>query len=124
VHAADVSDTALAYTALNAKRLSVSEHVTPVNSSWCSALGHLEGKCGGVVSNPPYIPHDKLSSLQPEVARCAVCYLMHDLPCCCTAKDSYFGAVLHRGWGCALSNSMLGGSVNGSYVLRCGDMLQ
>ena len=73
VTAADVSAAALEYTRLNARRLGVEDVVDVRQSSWCQKLGHLTGACGGIVSNPPYIPHSKLAGLQSEVSRCESC---------------------------------------------------
>ncbi|RVW78508.1 Release factor glutamine methyltransferase [Vitis vinifera] len=35
--------------------------------SWFEPLKDVEGKLSGLVSNPPYIPSDHISGLQPEV---------------------------------------------------------
>jgi release factor glutamine methyltransferase len=79
VIAADISAAALSYTALNAERLGVAAIVETRQSSWCQALGDVAGTCGGVVSNPPYIPSPKLAGLQPEVSRCRSHGLLADM---------------------------------------------
>jgi methylase of polypeptide subunit release factors len=72
VYAVDSSHLALAYAWANAKRLGLEDAVTVVEGSWCTfdEAGKLQGTCGVVVSNPPYIPSHKLADLQLEVSRC------------------------------------------------------
>lgn len=79
VIAVDISECALAYTNANAKRNGLQAAVSTRHSSWGERLTDLAGKCGGVVSNPPYIPTEKLSQLQPEVSKCAsdLCYAVN-----------------------------------------------
>ena len=71
VVAVDISECALAYTDANAQRNGLYGAVVTRKSSWGEKLTDLHGKCGGVVSNPPYIPSHKLPILQPEVSKCA-----------------------------------------------------
>lgn len=71
--ATDASSAALEVATLNAQRLAVFERVTFVNgdtSNWAAPL--LENELApfdAVVSNPPYIAHEAITSLQPEIVR-------------------------------------------------------
>lgn len=71
VAACDVSPVALAYTALNARRLGLQARVTPVLGDWLSPLLAARGPASlaGILSNPPYIPRARLPTLQPEVGQ-------------------------------------------------------
>lgn len=70
VHAVDLSPTAAATARTNARRLGLEHSVHVVQGSWAQpVLPDLAGACGGVVSNPPYIPSHCLPELQAEVAR-------------------------------------------------------
>ena len=71
--AVDASRRALAYASTNVSRLQLQGAVDVREGNWCefSGAAALEGQCGVVVSNPPYIPSHKLPDLQPEVSRCA-----------------------------------------------------
>jgi methylase of polypeptide subunit release factors len=69
VIAVDVCDIAVQYTRTNVRRQGLQDVVEVRRSCWGEALADMEGACGGVVSNPPYIPQHKLPYLQPEVSR-------------------------------------------------------
>lgn len=65
VHAVDRSEEALAIAALNAKNLNA--NVQFYQGNWFEPIAHLKGQFSGIVSNPPYIPTQIVSELQPEV---------------------------------------------------------
>jgi release factor glutamine methyltransferase len=67
IHAVDLSAAALAIAQTNAQNLGLSERVQFAQGSWWEPLSHLKGEFRGMVSNPPYIPTNTLSTLQPEV---------------------------------------------------------
>lgn len=69
IYAIDCSDAALAIARENAVNLGFSSRITFYQGSWWSPLANLKGKFSGMVSNPPYIPTQLISQLQPEVAR-------------------------------------------------------
>lgn len=68
IHAVDVSEAALEIASYNAKKHHLDHHITFYQGDWFSPLSHLKGKLIGIVSNPPYIPSQTISTLQPEVA--------------------------------------------------------
>ncbi len=65
----DISHGALTTAAENAYCLKVSSRVTFEHNNWCEGL-ELEHSSNFdiIVSNPPYIPDDQISALEPEVA--------------------------------------------------------
>jgi release factor glutamine methyltransferase len=65
IHAVDRSEEALAIAALNAKNLNA--NVQFYQGNWFEPIAHLKGQLSGIVSNPPYIPTQIVSELQPEV---------------------------------------------------------
>lgn len=67
VYAVDYSAEALAIAQQNAVENSLGDRIQFFQGSWFEPLGFLEGKLSGLVSNPPYIPHNLLPTLQPEV---------------------------------------------------------
>lgn len=68
VFAVDLSPTAVAYATANAAACGVQGAVQAVQGSWFEPLAHLQGRLGGVLSNPPYIPRGEIESgLQAEV---------------------------------------------------------
>ena len=71
MYAVDVSPHALAFTAYNAQHAGLGPHVQVLHGSWLEPLRllQLQGRCGGVLSNPPYIPHEQMAGLQAEVGR-------------------------------------------------------
>ncbi|MBC6417583.1 MAG: peptide chain release factor N(5)-glutamine methyltransferase [Prochloron sp. SP5CPC1] len=69
IYATDCSDAALAIARENAVNLGLSSRITFSQGSWWSPLANLKGKVSGMVSNPPYIPTQLISQLQPEVAQ-------------------------------------------------------
>lgn len=69
IHAVDCSTAALAIARQNAAALSLESQVQFYQGSWLSPLSHLQGQLTGMVSNPPYIPHQIVPTLDPEVAR-------------------------------------------------------
>ncbi len=81
VHAVDCSPEALAIAQANVQQygcggLSAQKDLEQIHSEriylyqgqWFSPLSLLKGKLTGVVANPPYIPTEMISELQPEVA--------------------------------------------------------
>jgi release factor glutamine methyltransferase len=68
IHAVDLSDQALKIAQSNALRVNLNNNIHFYQGSWWSPLSSLQGKITGMVSNPPYIPSDQISQLQPEVA--------------------------------------------------------
>eukprot|EP00879_Flechtneria_rotunda_P022389 GHRR01023624.1.p1 GENE.GHRR01023624.1~~GHRR01023624.1.p1 ORF type:complete len:167 (+),score=61.83 GHRR01023624.1:917-1417(+) len=67
VWAVDISPTAVAYATANAAACGVQQAVHVAQGSWFEPLQHLPRQLSGVLSNPPYIPHDDMSGLQVEV---------------------------------------------------------
>lgn len=70
IHAVDCSEAALAIAQANAQAhtpLSGANRIQFYHGSWFKPLAHLMGQLDGMVSNPPYIPHALLPTLQPEV---------------------------------------------------------
>ncbi len=67
IHAVDSSAAALQIAERNAQRLQLS--VEFYCGSWFAPLAQLRGQLSAMLSNPPYIPHDMLAQLQPEVAQ-------------------------------------------------------
>jgi release factor glutamine methyltransferase len=70
VAALDISHIALGYAEYNARRLGVGHRVETHNGCWLQPLLALRGPAclDGVVSNPPYVPLERIGTLQPEVA--------------------------------------------------------
>lgn len=69
VTAVDLSPTAVAYAAHNAALCGVSDRIRVAQGSWFEPLAGMEGRLGGVLSNPPYIPRVQMAGLQAEVGR-------------------------------------------------------
>lgn len=69
IHAVDISSAALEVAQLNAKRNHLTSRIHFHQGSWLSPLGSLQGDLSAIISNPPYIPHDVVLSLQPEVTK-------------------------------------------------------
>ena len=65
VHAVDCSSEALAIAKWNAERLNAK--VQFYQGNWFEPIAHLKKSLSGIVSNPPYIPTQTVSDLQPEV---------------------------------------------------------
>jgi release factor glutamine methyltransferase len=61
----DISEPALAIAVRNATRHGVGDRATFKLSTWLDAV---DGQFDIIVSNPPYIPTDAISTLEPEVA--------------------------------------------------------
>ncbi|MGB3297921.1 MAG: peptide chain release factor N(5)-glutamine methyltransferase [Phormidesmis sp.] len=68
IHAVDISKAALEIASHNAKKYHLDRRITFYQGDWFSPLSPLKGKLSGIVSNPPYIPSQTISMLQPEVA--------------------------------------------------------
>lgn len=56
VWAVDLSPMAVAYAAANAAACAPAGAVRVLQGSWWTPLAHLQGRLGGVLTNPPYIP--------------------------------------------------------------------
>lgn len=71
VYATDVSPGALRIARENAAWHGVADRVRLLEGDLCRPLETvgLRGRCGAIVSNPPYIPDGELVGLQPEVGR-------------------------------------------------------
>ncbi|MGB3401506.1 MAG: peptide chain release factor N(5)-glutamine methyltransferase [Microcoleaceae cyanobacterium] len=68
IHAVDYSTEAIAIAGSNALQLQLENRINFYSGSWWQPLTTLQGKCSGMVSNPPYIPSTMITTLQPEVA--------------------------------------------------------
>lgn len=68
VHAVDVSAAAIAIAQQNADCAGFSRQITFHQGSWFEPLTAQPG-LAGMVSNPPYIPHRTVLTLQPEVTQ-------------------------------------------------------
>jgi release factor glutamine methyltransferase len=69
IHAVDFSEAALTVAQSNALQLELSQQIQFHHGSWFQPLASFKGQLSGMVSNPPYIPHDLIPTLQPEVAQ-------------------------------------------------------
>jgi release factor glutamine methyltransferase len=67
IHAVDVSEAALAIAQHNAQQLHLSDRIQFHQGKWFEPIASLKHQLSGVVSNPPYIPHTVIPTLQPEV---------------------------------------------------------
>jgi release factor glutamine methyltransferase len=67
IHAVDYSSQAVAIAMTNARNSGLEEHIRFYQGSWWEPLESLKGQFSGMVSNPPYIPHSIIPTLQPEV---------------------------------------------------------
>lgn len=65
VYAVDRSEEALAIAKSNAELLNAK--VQFYQGNWFEPIAHLKHSLSGVVSNPPYIPTETVSTLEPEV---------------------------------------------------------
>jgi len=68
IHAVDCSAPALEIAQQNAAAWGLAQRIQFYQGSWLEPLSALKGGLSGVVSNPPYIPTQMISELQPEVA--------------------------------------------------------
>lgn len=69
IHAVDSSQAALTIAQHNAQRLGLAQRIQFYCGSWFTPLANLRGQLSAMVSNPPYIPHQMIGDLQPEVAQ-------------------------------------------------------
>ncbi|NES90207.1 MULTISPECIES: peptide chain release factor N(5)-glutamine methyltransferase [Okeania] len=69
IYAVDCSSEALAIARQNGTKLGLGNKINFCQGSWWEPLEHLRGKVSGMVANPPYIPSDMVSTLQPEVRK-------------------------------------------------------
>jgi release factor glutamine methyltransferase len=67
IHAVDVSEQALAIAQQNAQRLQLGDRIQFHQGQWFDPIASHQ--LSGMVSNPPYIPHTIIPTLQPEVAQ-------------------------------------------------------
>ena len=68
VHAIDISPEALKIARHNAQRNNLSHCIIFHQGSWLTPLIHAQATLSGIITNPPYIPTQVISTLQPEVA--------------------------------------------------------
>ncbi len=69
IHAVDCSGAALAIARENAENLGFAQRIKFYQGYWWEPLADLKGRVSAMVSNPPYIPTNLVSQLQPEVAK-------------------------------------------------------
>jgi release factor glutamine methyltransferase len=69
IHAVDYSAAALTIAKVNAIAYKRMGQIKFYQGAWFEPLAHLRGQLKGMVSNPPYIPSQLVSQLQPEVAQ-------------------------------------------------------
>ena len=69
VHAVDRSTSALEISRYNAGQLKLLDRIQFYAGDWFAPLESFKGAISGMVSNPPYIPSDRIAALQPEVNR-------------------------------------------------------
>ncbi|MDE5101506.1 MAG: peptide chain release factor N(5)-glutamine methyltransferase [Trichodesmium sp. St19_bin2] len=69
IYGIDCSPVALAIARQNAVRLGYGDRINFYEGSWWQPLEHLRGQVSGIVANPPYIPSDMVSTLEPEVRK-------------------------------------------------------
>lgn len=65
--AVDVSSLALEIAQRNAEENGLGDRIQFFQGSWFEPLTDYSGKLAGIVSNPPYIPHEIIPTLQLEV---------------------------------------------------------
>ncbi|MEM9162313.1 MAG: peptide chain release factor N(5)-glutamine methyltransferase [Cyanobacteria bacterium P01_F01_bin.4] len=65
--ATDISAAALAIAQQNAERHQLADRIEFRQGAWFEPLTDLKGQLAGMVSNPPYIPSERVLTLQPEV---------------------------------------------------------
>ncbi|PSB00758.1 peptide chain release factor N(5)-glutamine methyltransferase [Merismopedia glauca] len=68
IHAVDVSPEALTIARQNALRLGFADRIEFYQGDWWQPLAGQISGLAGMVANPPYIPTQMVSQLQPEVA--------------------------------------------------------
>ncbi|MEM9808355.1 MAG: HemK/PrmC family methyltransferase, partial [Cyanobacteria bacterium P01_D01_bin.56] len=66
VLAVDISAAALDIAQQNAQRNQIT-NIEFLQSSWFDSLNNWQGQLSGVITNPPYIPSNKVLNLEPEV---------------------------------------------------------
>uniref|UniRef100_A0A5B7CC92 Methyltransferase small domain-containing protein n=1 Tax=Davidia involucrata TaxID=16924 RepID=A0A5B7CC92_DAVIN len=69
VIATDLSPVSVAVASYNVQRYNLQDKVEVKQGSWYEPLKDVEGELVGLVSNPPYIPSERISGLQAEVAK-------------------------------------------------------
>ncbi len=69
IHAVDCSEAALTIARENAENLGFAQRIKFYQGCWWEPLPDLKGRVSAMVSNPPYIPTNLVSQLQPEVAK-------------------------------------------------------
>ncbi|NET30504.1 MAG: peptide chain release factor N(5)-glutamine methyltransferase [Cyanothece sp. SIO1E1] len=69
IHAVDCSADALKIAYHNAQHYNLEHQIQFYQGSWFRPLNQLKGQISGMVANPPYIPSQLLSELQPEVSQ-------------------------------------------------------
>lgn len=69
IHAVDCSAEALAIAQTNAQQYNLLDHIQFHQGSWFQPLALFKGRLSGIISNPPYIPSQMVSDLQPEVVK-------------------------------------------------------
>ncbi|CAM6104591.1 unnamed protein product [Calypogeia fissa] len=69
VMAVDASSAAVRVATRNIERYSLQNKVKVLQGFWFSPLQDKLGQLAGVISNPPYIPSDRLTGLQAEVGK-------------------------------------------------------
>ncbi|NES80156.1 MAG: peptide chain release factor N(5)-glutamine methyltransferase [Moorea sp. SIO2B7] len=67
IYAVDCSAIALEIAQENAENLGFARRIKFYQGCWWEPLESLKGRVNGMISNPPYIPTDLVSQLQPEV---------------------------------------------------------
>ncbi|MFN4280939.1 peptide chain release factor N(5)-glutamine methyltransferase [Thermosynechococcus sp.] len=67
VHAVDCSPAALEVAQENIQKYALGDRLRCYLGSWFDPLAPLQGQVQGIVSNPPYIPTELVTTLQPEV---------------------------------------------------------
>ncbi|MCU0568359.1 MAG: peptide chain release factor N(5)-glutamine methyltransferase [Oculatellaceae cyanobacterium Prado106] len=69
IYAVDLSEAALAIAKKNATDLGFAQRIQFHQGEWFTPITFLQGQLSGLVSNPPYIPHSQIATLQPEVTQ-------------------------------------------------------
>jgi release factor glutamine methyltransferase len=69
IHAVDTSPAALETTHKNIAAYQLEHRIQLYLGHWLEPLAALTGQLTGIIANPPYIPTEMLSGLQPEVGQ-------------------------------------------------------